>query len=191
MTRIDFYSLVSGSRHDIVATTCLLIEKACARGQRVHIHTDDLALAKSIDQHLWNFRADSFIPHIVLEQVGERAAQQDAMQVMEPNAVGVSLTAQTGRSSISAMPTHDLAHTPTSFNLTPPNVQVTIGTDVTPQTCDGVLINLAQTVPTFFSRFERTLEIVDDCDTARAQSRDRYRFYQKRGYPLQHHKLGN
>ena len=92
---------------------------------------------------------------------------------------------------MTAIPTHDLAHTTKSLNLTPPNVQVTIGTDVTPQTFDGVLINLAQTVPTFFSRFERTLEIVDDCDAARAQSRDRYRFYQKRGYPLQHHTLGN
>ncbi len=170
MTRIDFYSLVSGSRHDIVATTCLLIEKACSRGQRVHTHTDDPALAKSIDQHLWNFRADSFIPHIVLEQVGEQAVQQDVMH---------------------ATPTHDLALTPSSLNLLPPNMQVTIGTDVTPQACDGVLINLAQTVPTFFSRFKRTLEIVDDSDTARAQSRDRYRFYQKRGYPLQHHTLGN
>ena len=127
----------------------------------------------------------------MLEQVEERAELHDDKHIMEPQAAGVSLTGQTGRGSMTAIPTHDLAHTTKSLNLTPPNVQVTIGTDVTPQTFDGVLINLAQTVPTFFSRFERTLEIVDDCDAARAQSRDRYRFYQKRGYPLQHHTLGN
>lgn len=187
MTRIDFYSLVSGSRHDIVATTCLLIEKARARGQRVHIHTDDHALAESIDQKLWNFRADSFIPHIVLDQVSRQAPEQ----IREPNTASAGDISQINLDSMTATPTHDLACSTASKSLTPSTVQVTIGTDLSPQSFDGVLINLARSVPTFFSRFERTLEIVDDSDTARAQSRDRYRFYQKRGYPLKHHKLGN
>ncbi len=52
-----------------------------------------------------------------------------------------------------------------------------------------VLINLAQAVPAFFSRFERTLEIVNQDPGIRDSGRDRYRFYQQRGYPLQHHKM--
>ena len=52
-----------------------------------------------------------------------------------------------------------------------------------------VLINLSPTVPPFFSRFERALEIVNDDPSVRDPGRDRYRFYQQRGYPLKHHKM--
>ncbi len=52
-----------------------------------------------------------------------------------------------------------------------------------------VLINLAPAVPAFFSRFERTLEVVNQDPEVRDSGRDRYRFYQQRGYPLQHHKI--
>lgn len=52
-----------------------------------------------------------------------------------------------------------------------------------------VLINLSPSVPPFFSRFERALEIVNDDPSVRDPGRDRYRFYQQRGYPLKHHKM--
>ncbi len=52
-----------------------------------------------------------------------------------------------------------------------------------------VLINLAPEVPAFFSRFERTLEVVNQDPSIRESGRDRYRFYKQRGYPLQHHKM--
>ncbi len=54
----------------------------------------------------------------------------------------------------------------------------------------SLLINLAMEVPHFFSRFERTLEIVDQTETVRDAGRARYRFYQSRGYPLKHYPLG-
>ena len=54
---------------------------------------------------------------------------------------------------------------------------------------DAILINLSSAVPVFFSRFERTLEVVDQQDSIRLEGRSRYRFYQERGYPLQHHNL--
>lgn len=50
-----------------------------------------------------------------------------------------------------------------------------------------VLINLAASVPPFFSRFERTLEVVNQDATVRDAGRERFRFYRERGYPLQHH----
>jgi len=54
----------------------------------------------------------------------------------------------------------------------------------------SLLINLANEVPPFFSRFERTLEVVDQTEDVRDSGRVRYRFYQSRGYPLKHHSLG-
>lgn len=53
----------------------------------------------------------------------------------------------------------------------------------------NLLINLALDVPPFFSRFERTLEIVNEDPAVQTPGRNRYRFYKQRGYPLQHHKM--
>lgn len=52
-----------------------------------------------------------------------------------------------------------------------------------------LLINLDKQVPLFFSRFERTLEVVNKEPETQAAGRDRYRFYKQRGYPLQHHNV--
>jgi DNA polymerase III subunit chi len=47
-----------------------------------------------------------------------------------------------------------------------------------------VLINLAEEVPEFFSRYERVAEVVDANEVRRERSRERYRFYRDRGYKL-------
>lgn len=64
---------------------------------------------------------------------------------------------------------------------------VVLGTGEPPEGLDDVLVNLHPDVPAFFSRFERTAEIVTP-DT-RDAGRQRYRFYQERGYPLETHKI--
>jgi DNA polymerase-3 subunit chi len=52
-----------------------------------------------------------------------------------------------------------------------------------------VLINLAHEIPTFFSRFDRVAECVDHEEAARKASRQRYRYYQQHGYPLNTHEI--
>lgn len=66
---------------------------------------------------------------------------------------------------------------------------VTIGHDVEPIDNTDVLINLAQTAPVFFSRFERVAEIVDQAPQHKDSARQRFRFYRDRGYELQHHNI--
>jgi DNA polymerase-3 subunit chi len=53
-----------------------------------------------------------------------------------------------------------------------------------------LLINLADEVPLFFSRFERVAEIVAGDESTRKMARERFRFYRDRGYPLNTHELG-
>lgn len=55
-----------------------------------------------------------------------------------------------------------------------------------PDTDREVLINLSEEVPYFFSSFETTLEVIHDEPKAKAVGRERYRYYQERGYPLKH-----
>jgi DNA polymerase-3 subunit chi len=54
---------------------------------------------------------------------------------------------------------------------------------------DGVLINLRDETPSFFSRFHRLVEIVGLADGERQAARERYRFYRDRGYAIRSHDL--
>ena len=47
-----------------------------------------------------------------------------------------------------------------------------------------ILVNLGETVPAQFARFERLLEVVGNEDDELAAGRERYRFYRDRGYAL-------
>ncbi|ARN75375.1 DNA polymerase III subunit chi [Oceanicoccus sagamiensis] len=54
---------------------------------------------------------------------------------------------------------------------------------------NGLLINLSQTVPDFFSRFETVSEIVVQSPAVTEATRSHYRFYRDRGYPLENHDM--
>jgi DNA polymerase-3 subunit chi len=49
-----------------------------------------------------------------------------------------------------------------------------------------VLINLSDTPPEHFARFERMFEVISVDEADKAAGRERYRYYQQRGYPLTH-----
>lgn len=51
-----------------------------------------------------------------------------------------------------------------------------------------VLINLSNHIPTFFSRFARLAEIVIQEPNILENTREHYRFYKQRGYPITQHK---
>lgn len=51
---------------------------------------------------------------------------------------------------------------------------------------NGVLINLSDSIPAFFSRFEEVKEILVDDEDHKARGREHWRFYRDHGYPLKH-----
>ena len=55
--------------------------------------------------------------------------------------------------------------------------------------CSDVIINATRSIPGCFSRFGRMAEIVTHDEAAIAASRDAWRFYRDRGYPLAKHEL--
>jgi len=54
--------------------------------------------------------------------------------------------------------------------------------------CD-VILNLGAGCPPHFERFDRLLEVVGSGDEERDAGRERYRFYQQRGYKITNHDL--
>ncbi len=62
MTKVDFYILEgdSGNREQ---TACRIAEKAYRLGHGVYIHTADPGQTKRLDELLWTFKQNSFVPH--------------------------------------------------------------------------------------------------------------------------------
>ncbi len=141
MTRIDFYILNENTRHDRFFLSCRITEKAWHQKHRIMIQTNSEQEARHMNQLLWTFRDQSFIPHELLSRANLKTT---------PVIIGWSGDAA--------------------------------------EECD-VLINLATEIPPFFSRFKRLVEIVDKEPVQKQVSRDHYRYYQERGYPLTNYKL--
>jgi len=139
MTRVDFYVLQGKNPQQRMQFACRLTDKAYRLGHRVYIHTESAEQSQALDDMLWTFQQNSFIPHAPYQADSETPVQ--------------------------------------------------LGHAAEPEASHQVLINLADDVPLFFSRFERVAELVNNDDRVRERARDRYRFYKERGYPLQNHEI--
>ena len=65
MTQVTFY-LLDQNGPDAEHFACRLIDKVWRGGLPVHIHTASETNCKAIDQLLWQWREESFIPHAII-----------------------------------------------------------------------------------------------------------------------------
>ena len=137
MTKVTFYKLAKDAPN--LKLVCQLIKKACLSQQKVLCLVADDQTAEQLDQLLWAFEADSFIPH------------------------GIGLDQQ----------------------------PVAISAVVEPGDHHQVLINLQGEIPTWFSRFERVIELVQPESEDEQTKRENFKFYKERGYALDFHDLSN
>lgn len=63
MPRIDFYLLNSANDETRLHFVCRLVEKAYRQKHRIYIHTENETHAHTLDELLWTYRDDSFLPH--------------------------------------------------------------------------------------------------------------------------------
>ncbi len=89
MTRVDFYilSLEQPAERDKFA--CKLAKQLFKQGRSLYLHAENEAAAQSLDQLLWAYQPQSFLPHGLLgsgdeEQIGigwgdDPAQHQDVM----------------------------------------------------------------------------------------------------------------
>ena len=65
---VHFYPLPNGDPRELLVFACRLTEKACQAGHAVHLLTRSEDQSQQLDELLWQFRADSFLPHRNLAQ---------------------------------------------------------------------------------------------------------------------------
>lgn len=63
MPKIDFYILHEEGQTARLTFACRLIEKAYHNRHKIYIHTENQEDAYALDECLWTYRDDSFIPH--------------------------------------------------------------------------------------------------------------------------------
>lgn len=69
MRQVDFYILHTRVRSEKVRFACQLTDKAWQQGYRIYLQTNTLLEAQQLDDMLWIFKQDSFIPHGIYPEV--------------------------------------------------------------------------------------------------------------------------
>lgn len=74
MTRVDFYLLQDMELDAMHRFACRLAAKALTSGHEVHLHAADADGAEALDELLWAYPQQRFIPHAVLDAVAPGSA---------------------------------------------------------------------------------------------------------------------
>jgi DNA polymerase-3 subunit chi len=90
VTQVDFYILDSDSDDARLKLACKIVDKATQLDHHVYLHSTSDDEARKLDELLWTFAQDSFIPHLVVRS--ELGAPP-----LEPVLIGVNQPPGPGR----------------------------------------------------------------------------------------------
>ncbi|WP_462401893.1 DNA polymerase III subunit chi [Pseudomonas sp. Marseille-QA0332] len=76
MSKVDFYILPTDAASARLDFACKLCEKAWRLGHQVYLHCEDAAQRQMLDERLWRFKGEAFVPHDLAE------AEPQAMVVL-------------------------------------------------------------------------------------------------------------
>lgn len=137
--RTDFYLLNDDDSTKYQNFLCKLVEKIYRRQHRIYIHSNDETQAHQIDQWLWTYDENSFLPHLLVNE---------------------------------------------GLQPAPP---IQIGYETAPPQQHDILINLTPTVPEFFNKFKRIVEIINE--TTKTAARERYKIYRDANHAIKTHNI--
>lgn len=69
MPKVDFYLIPENSLEASLIFVCRLLDKAYQQKQQVYVHMNNEVEAQKLDDLLWTFRDEGFIPHNLLNQL--------------------------------------------------------------------------------------------------------------------------
>ncbi|MBN1008172.1 DNA polymerase III subunit chi [Amphritea pacifica] len=75
MSQADFYVLPDADPESRTAFLCRLADKVLGHGRNAYIHVAGETEAERLDQLLWDYRADAFIPHGLLNRKPDAPVQ--------------------------------------------------------------------------------------------------------------------
>lgn len=175
MTEVDFYVLDATDEDAVLRTACRVAQKAWEQGLRVYILADTDEDAARIDDLLWTFQQDSFVPHERWHGVGDSNTIDELLGGDSADIVPKFSTESAGDAQ------------PMAANKL--MARVLIGTTTQLPAMPELLINLGAAVPEWFAQCPRVVEIVGAAAHRKAAGRQRYRAYREQGVPLRTHEV--
>jgi DNA polymerase-3 subunit chi len=86
MTQVDFYVLKDDSAQSRIRFACRLADKAYRLGHRIFIHTESAEQSRQLDDLLWTFQQNSFLPHCIAGEEGDTTPPVVLAHDVEPDA---------------------------------------------------------------------------------------------------------
>lgn len=71
MPKINFYIIKQTQQAELLFFVCRLTEKIYSQGHKIYIHTESSEMAETLDDLLWSFRPESFLPHEIMNSNDE------------------------------------------------------------------------------------------------------------------------
>jgi DNA polymerase-3 subunit chi len=157
-------------------TACDITQKAWSEGLHVYVLSSSAEEASRMDNLLWTFRQDSFVPHELWHGAGDAGATPE-----DDKAAASDRSASPPMVSSMAPPM-----TGSTSNA---RARVLIGTTAQAPRTPDLLINLGAPVPAWFAQCPRVVEIVAADPDRKTSGRQRYRAYREQGVPLRTHEV--
>ncbi|HFD81098.1 MAG TPA: DNA polymerase III subunit chi [Gammaproteobacteria bacterium] len=88
MTEVDFYILGEDAAQARLRFACRIADKAYRLGKQVHIHTESARQTRELDDLLWTFQQNSFVPHARYQDAGEQPPPVLLAHDAEPPSAG-------------------------------------------------------------------------------------------------------
>jgi len=79
MTKVDFYILQSDTNEKQLHFVCRLLEKAVRQGNRILVHTHSSSMSSQLDELLWSYKAESYLPHAVISSKKDEVSEPIAL----------------------------------------------------------------------------------------------------------------
>ena len=86
MTEVDFYILNGEDARQRMQFACRLTDKAYRLGHKVYVHTESAQQSRELDDLLWTFQQNSFVPHAVYDENNEAPPPVQLGHDTEPDA---------------------------------------------------------------------------------------------------------
>lgn len=101
LSQADFYVLADAEADSRTAFLCRLADKVLGQGLHAYIHVASEAEAERLDQLLWDYRPDAFIPHGLLNTKPDAPVQIGwGEQLPSHRDVYINLHLETGEAAL-------------------------------------------------------------------------------------------
>jgi len=165
-TKVDFYVLDKDSQSERFKFVCRFVDKLQKIQKTAHIVVEDSLSAQALDELLWQFPGESFLPHTLhsSDQVPDQGPDQSSDQKTEQQ---------------------DTDDSPILIQ----SMGVLAGEEQKEDNKYDVLINLSSGSASTHIQYSRIVEVVIQAAEVLTSTRARYKFYREQGYPLQSHPI--